>query len=198
MAGGDITHPFVSAIADSGDATLVEPSDWNATHAIAAFADGLAYYCFPYGVAIEPTGGVQALASSNLVRCTRFYLPFRLTVAQLVWRNPTPSGTVGMAIYSADGTTRELTSGGVAAAAVNSVAITPVTLEPGFHWLAWTANNTTNTFQVFLGGGVLTQVNDTVVQSGTAANASSAGAPPTALGVVTSANVGVLSCKLQS
>ena len=28
----DITHPFVSGIADGGDATLVRPSNWNAAH----------------------------------------------------------------------------------------------------------------------------------------------------------------------
>ena len=27
-----ITHTFVSAIANGGDATLVQPSNWNATH----------------------------------------------------------------------------------------------------------------------------------------------------------------------
>jgi hypothetical protein len=28
----DVTHPFVSGIADGGDATLVRPSNWNAAH----------------------------------------------------------------------------------------------------------------------------------------------------------------------
>lgn len=28
-----ITHPFVSAVADGGDASLVQPSNWNASHA---------------------------------------------------------------------------------------------------------------------------------------------------------------------
>ena len=28
----DIVHPFVSGIADGGDATLVRPSNWNAAH----------------------------------------------------------------------------------------------------------------------------------------------------------------------
>ena len=31
-----ITHAYVSAIADSGDATIVQPTDWNADHTIAA------------------------------------------------------------------------------------------------------------------------------------------------------------------
>src|SRR6185369_16249223 len=30
-----VTHTFVSAIADGGDATLVRPSNWNADHTIA-------------------------------------------------------------------------------------------------------------------------------------------------------------------
>jgi hypothetical protein len=32
-------HPFVSAIADGGDATLVRPSDWNADH-VSPYATG--------------------------------------------------------------------------------------------------------------------------------------------------------------
>jgi hypothetical protein len=28
----DVKHPFVSAVADGGDATLVRPSNWNAAH----------------------------------------------------------------------------------------------------------------------------------------------------------------------
>ena len=34
-----VTHPFVSAIADGTDASLVRPSNWNATHSIAGILD---------------------------------------------------------------------------------------------------------------------------------------------------------------
>ena len=34
-----VTHPFVSAIADGADATLVRPSNWNATHSISGTVD---------------------------------------------------------------------------------------------------------------------------------------------------------------
>src|SRR3990167_4434577 len=33
-----VTHPFVSAIADGGDATLVQPSNWNASHTLTGIA----------------------------------------------------------------------------------------------------------------------------------------------------------------
>ena len=34
-----VTHPFVSAIADGADATVVRPSNWNATHSISGTLD---------------------------------------------------------------------------------------------------------------------------------------------------------------
>src|SRR5690349_8409032 len=33
-----VTHPFVSGIANGGDTTLVEPSDWNANHTLTGVA----------------------------------------------------------------------------------------------------------------------------------------------------------------
>jgi hypothetical protein len=33
-----VTHPFVSAIADSGDTSIVQPSDWNANHVVTGLA----------------------------------------------------------------------------------------------------------------------------------------------------------------
>ncbi len=38
MAAPSITHPFVSAIADGADATVVRPSNWNAAHTLADFS----------------------------------------------------------------------------------------------------------------------------------------------------------------
>lgn len=41
-----VIHPYVSAIADGGDATLVQPSNWNANHTLAdgsTAASGLGY-----------------------------------------------------------------------------------------------------------------------------------------------------------
>jgi hypothetical protein len=44
-----ITHPFVSAIADSGDSSIVEPSDWNATHTGAIWQMLTADFTVPQG-----------------------------------------------------------------------------------------------------------------------------------------------------
>jgi len=48
-----VTHPFVSAIGDGGDATLVRPSNWNADH---AFPDKNVYLEGPGSVTLATTG----------------------------------------------------------------------------------------------------------------------------------------------
>jgi len=58
-----VTHPFVSAIGDGGDATLVRPSNWNADH---AFPDK--------NVFVENPGSV------TLATAGRFTQPLRLTL----------------------------------------------------------------------------------------------------------------------
>lgn len=202
-----ITHTFVSAVADGADATKVRKTDWNATHTLAGallgldvtYADAQAYWMFPWGIPFESGVVGVAVGSNNLVDCVRLFLPIRITVDRIIWRNGTGSGNIGVAFYDSAGTTRELTTGGVAGVGgVQNVNVTNTTLEPGFHWLAWTADNTTNTFAVGAASGSAIVSNELVVQAGTAANASSSGAPPTTLGTITSADVGCLYCKIQS
>lgn len=36
-----VTHPYVSAVADSGDTSIVQPSDWNAAHTLAGLGTGV-------------------------------------------------------------------------------------------------------------------------------------------------------------
>ena len=48
-----VTHPYVSAIADSGDTSVVQPSDWNAGHTIAGLGTGVET---ALGVAIGSSG----------------------------------------------------------------------------------------------------------------------------------------------
>ena len=154
-----------------------------------------AFWFAPFGAPTEVNISAIALAA-NQVRCYRIYLPLRITITRLAWRNGTISGNVGVAIYSADGATRLITTGGVPAAAVNDVAVAATTIGPGMYWIAWTADNATNTFAVS-GGTTVTCINATVVHIGNSPNASVGGTPPAALGAVVTANVQPLAVKLQ-
>lgn len=51
-----VTHPFVSLIADGGDATLVRPSNWNADH---SFPDKNVFITAPGAVSIATTGVLE-------------------------------------------------------------------------------------------------------------------------------------------
>lgn len=63
-----VTHPFVSAIADGGDATLVRPSNWNADH---AFPDKNVRIQNPGTVSILTTGILQQPVRLTLVSTDR-------------------------------------------------------------------------------------------------------------------------------
>lgn len=60
-----VTHPFVSAIGDGGDATLVRPSNWNADH---AFPDKNVFLEAPGSVTIATTG--RFIQSTRLALAT--------------------------------------------------------------------------------------------------------------------------------
>ena len=71
-----VTHPFVSAIADGADATVVRPSNWNATHSLSGTVDvanggtGLSSGTSGGVLAFTATGTIAssaALAASALV-----------------------------------------------------------------------------------------------------------------------------------
>ena len=63
-----ITHPFVSGIADGGDATLVRPSNWNSDH---AFPDKNVYVQGPGSVTIATTGRLTQSVRLTLVSTDR-------------------------------------------------------------------------------------------------------------------------------
>lgn len=64
---GDITHEFVSAKSDGGDATLVRPSDWNAPHVV----EGTIFDVFGDGqdgdVTINSGAFTVAVGGTNLI-----------------------------------------------------------------------------------------------------------------------------------
>ena len=49
-----VTHQKVSGVADSGDTTLVQPSDWNATHTLSGLGSGVET---ALGIAVGSAGG---------------------------------------------------------------------------------------------------------------------------------------------
>lgn len=52
-----VTHPFVSAKSDGGDATLVKPSDWNASHTVSIKTPAEAPLAVPAMVAAAALNG---------------------------------------------------------------------------------------------------------------------------------------------
>jgi len=63
-----VTHPFVSAIGDGGDATLVRPSNWNADH---AFPDKNVFPENPGSVTLATTGRLTQPLRLTLVSTDR-------------------------------------------------------------------------------------------------------------------------------
>lgn len=55
-----ITHPFVSLIADAGDATLVQPSDWNDDHSVVGDSSATSGY-----VLVAQGSGIAPIWSSS-------------------------------------------------------------------------------------------------------------------------------------
>ncbi len=71
-----ITHPFVSAIPDGADATVVRPSNWNAVHTIAGFGTGveaaLGINVGTAGSVVVNGGALGTPSSGNLINCTGY------------------------------------------------------------------------------------------------------------------------------
>lgn len=59
-----VTHPFVSAIADGADATVVRPSNWNATHSLSGTVDVVNGGT---GLSAGTSGGVLAFTATGTI-----------------------------------------------------------------------------------------------------------------------------------
>lgn len=145
------------------------------------------------GYVWSPSGasGGTFTQTANEVRVMQFVLPFRAKVSSVRVTIGTLSvgGKYGVGIYNAS---KNLVASAVIAtdSAVSvTQAITPVTLEPGIYWFAWTMDNAVAATNVMTGQGTYINVmNTTTARYGTAANASAAGVLPATLGVVTANN----------
>lgn len=146
-------------------------------------------------VGIVFRGSSQAIVgSNNQVRAVQFVLPFRLKVADIQIRVTTAFAEriVGIGIYSADGNTRELQSGAISVATTGlkkATLGTPVTLDPGPYWYAWTTDFTGVKLHGTLADSAFDALfDDTNPQRGNAANAGNNGVLPATLGAITHAS----------
>lgn len=180
---------------DSGTST------WQPEAASGGTAANPGYYMFPTSM---PAGeeGNTVIASANQVRVIRYYLPYSATVDRIVFNVETAVGgsTCGVGIYNAAGTTLLVDGSGQSCAStgVKNVDVN-VTLGPGFFLVAYTSSSATV--------AILTQdavidtwydvFNATVVQSGTAANAATAGVLPATTGTLTAVSANSPVVKIQ-
>lgn len=150
---------------------------------------------FPTAVFTTPT------VTANQTRVWRFELALQLIVTNVVFEIVTGASGQFMAIgvYSSDGGTKLIDTGAFSTSAngVHSKVITAVTLLPGWYCLAWTIDNTTATLRSTANSANFGINNNTVVQKGSAANASSAGVLPATLGALTTGVFDVPIVKLQ-
>jgi hypothetical protein len=132
------------------------------------------------------------VASANQVRAFQFVLPFAITVGKVTWWVSTSAGdTVDFGIYSADGTTKLVSSGPtvtVGTSATQTASITGVALLPGVYYFAWTETGTPSTTigQIAAVATPTSILNANATKRAvTAGNAASAGTLPSSLGTLT-------------
>ena len=115
-----VTHPFVSAIVDGGDTTLVQPSNWNATHSLTGTVD----------VANGGTGASTASITSfnNITGYTAAGATGTTSTNLVFSTSPTFTTSInsGATFTAFAGATTSLTIGGTGATSVFAV---PGTLE---------------------------------------------------------------------
>lgn len=142
-----ITHAKTSAIADSGNAALVEPSDWNASH---IGSNGFDLSIGPWPEHLLATGAGVAFPIANAAVIQAFTVFAAHTVQTAYFRVAAQSGNMDVGIYS-DAGTRLGSSGTVAVPVVQNTASRAMTgtvsLVPGVrYWAAIACDNTTAAF----------------------------------------------------
>lgn len=153
----------------------------------AAFSGTTSYLMLPS----EFTAGTPSstpVGANNQVRAQRIYIDRRITFANLYFEVMTASagGNCAVAVYNAAGTTKLIDSGAISTTATGmKTTAVSITLDKGYYWFAWTADNTTAAFRGLPQSVNWTPIqNEGTVHAGTAANASVAGAMPATLGVI--------------
>lgn len=150
------------------------------------------YVIFPFHTHSGATTNLISVVDK--VRAFQRVLKERLTVRviQISVITFKPGSRVGVGIYSADKNTLLLESGPIITTSNGKKKVTlstPVILEPGVYWYAWTANR--NDLNVYGADGVSSMdrlFDDTNPQMGNAANSGSNGVLPATLGTITYAS----------
>lgn len=139
-----------------------------------------------------PVNGAAATQNVNIganrIHVTKFYLPYKMTVANLsvVVTTSAAASTVQMGIYDAAGnklvatTTQASTATGTVSGTVTSTV-----LQPGFYWQAWVSNNATVRCKGVVNDGGA-DWNNTII--GQATNVVAAGVMPATLGTILTTN----------
>jgi len=123
-----VTHPFVSAVADGADATVVRPSNWNATHSLTGTVDVVNGGTGASTASITSFNNITGYTASGATGTTSTNLVFSAS--------PTFTGTLGAAAITAS-TTLGVTglstlSGGVTETVTNAVPATSGTARSDF------------------------------------------------------------------
>lgn len=168
-------------------------TDIPATAAVATFSTtGLGYFTsMPAGWPYSSATNLATSASANRVYAVQIILPFVFTVSKISVQSGSTAGGVvcDFGVYNSGGTLL-VNTGGInvnATSTVFSATPTPVTLNPGVYWVAWTQNGTTVTFNGLqdsnFGSGLLAAQIPSVMVHG--ANSATAGVLPGTLGALT-------------
>jgi hypothetical protein len=154
-----ITHTFVSGKADGGDATVVRPSNWNATHSGNAEVGAPAWVpTVGFSAVSNVTGGNLGINGGTFA--AQVFVPAPLALRSLQYRNTDTATARSMewGLYRDDGsaTCTRVADGtdsftpGAASNRTSAATGAPVSIVPGVYWLAVRNTGGATNFQVGL------------------------------------------------
>ncbi|MEW6732055.1 MAG: hypothetical protein AB1489_12075 [Acidobacteriota bacterium] len=190
---GDTTS--AQTISGADDISISTASGTITIRRVAASTNG-AYFVLPVSPIAAPAGTATGVATNNQVRVARIYIPTRITVNRISFRvsGNCASCSCSAGLYTGDGNILSIDSGAKDCTSVGIKSTTlgsATTISPGWYYLAWTSSVALSfalSGAPTAGTQAVDILNDGTTQIGTAANTSSSGALPSALGTITSDN----------
>lgn len=164
---------------------------FNDTQAGYSANSAITYWLLPYlAVYAEASSADVTAAVPDRVYVMRVFMPYNMLVSRIATRIDTVGvGKFwGTGLYSEDGNTLVIDSGPLSASTtgIKSATFSPVFLEAGMYWYAWTCDSSTPAVPgaaITLNTAVITE--DGTEQFGFVANASAAGQLPSTMGSFT-------------